>query len=84
MALEYDRSDPEQTRKANLCFEKLMEEFTRHGHGIYRVGIGYMDRLADSYGPVKKEVNRAIKRALDPNGIIAPGKSGIWIEEPSR
>lgn len=77
MPLEYDRSNAEETRRAHACFEKLMDEFTKRGHAIYRTGIGYMDKLADSYGPVKKEVNRAIKQALDPNGIIAPGKSGI-------
>ncbi|MGP6010939.1 FAD-binding oxidoreductase [Pseudomonas aeruginosa] len=77
MPLEYDRGDAEETRRAHACFEKLMDEFARRGHAVYRTGIGYMDKLADSYGPVKKEVNRALKRALDPNGIIAPGKSGI-------
>jgi len=29
--------------------------------------------------PVKRDVERKIKRALDPNGILAPGKSGIRI-----
>ncbi|WPN49687.1 FAD-binding oxidoreductase [Pseudomonas sp. P8_241] len=77
MPLEYDRTDAEETQRAHRCFEKLMDEFAKRGHAVYRTGIGYMDKLADSYGPVKKEVNRAIKRALDPNGILAPGKSGI-------
>jgi len=28
---------------------------------------------------VKRDVDQTLKRALDPNGIIAPGKSGIFI-----
>jgi 4-cresol dehydrogenase (hydroxylating) len=38
-----------------------------------------MDKVADLYGPVKRELDRTLKRALDPNGIFAPGKSGIDI-----
>jgi 4-cresol dehydrogenase (hydroxylating) len=36
-----------------------------------------MDKVAKLYGPVKASVNHKIKKALDPNGILAPGKSGI-------
>jgi len=79
MPLEYDRSDEGETRRAHACFEKLVAEFSCRGHAVYRVGIGYMDKLAEQYGPVKQAVNQAIKRALDPNGIIAPGKSGIYL-----
>lgn len=76
--LLYDRTDPAQMQAAHACFDELLTEFSRHGYGTYRVNTAFMDKVADTYGPVKKEVNRKIKRALDPNGIIAPGKSGIW------
>jgi 4-cresol dehydrogenase (hydroxylating) len=36
-----------------------------------------MDLVAQQYGQVNRAVNAAIKQALDPNHIIAPGKSGI-------
>jgi len=36
-----------------------------------------MDKVADTYGPVQRSINRRLKMALDPNGILAPGKSGI-------
>ena len=38
-----------------------------------------MDQAADLFGPVKRKVDQTLKRALDPNGILAPGKSGIRI-----
>jgi 4-cresol dehydrogenase (hydroxylating) len=38
-----------------------------------------MDAAAETQGPVRRDVNRRIKQALDPNGIIAPGKSGITL-----
>ena len=46
---------------------------------MYRTNTAFMDKVADTYGPVKRKVNQVLKRALDPNGIIAPGKSGIHV-----
>ncbi len=76
--LLYDKTDPEETKRANQCFDELLTEFTARGWGSYRTNTAFMDKVADSYGPVKKDINQKIKRALDPNGIIAPGKSGIY------
>ena len=36
-----------------------------------------MDLVAQQYGETNRAVNAAIKHALDPNHILAPGKSGI-------
>lgn len=75
----YDRSNPEETQRANACFNELLDEFEKQGYGVYRVNTAFQDRVAKTYGPVKRDVERRIKRALDPNGILAPGKSGIRI-----
>ena len=56
-----------------------IDAFAGAGYGLYRTGIGYMDKVAKSYGTAAMAVNRRIKQALDPNGIIAPGKSGIHL-----
>ncbi len=75
----YDRSNEEETRRAHACFSELLDEFEKRGYAVYRVNTAFMDRVANSYGSVKRDVERKIKRALDPNGILAPGKSGIRI-----
>ena len=77
----YDRSDSAQRQKAYDCYKELLEQFSRRGYAVYRTNLAFMDQVADIYGPVKKSVNQRLKRALDPNGIIAPGKSGIHIQE---
>ena len=64
--------------KARSCYSELLDDFAREGYGVYCTNIDFMDKVAKLYGPVKASVNRKIKKALDPNGILAPGKSGIY------
>ncbi|MEO8324814.1 MAG: FAD-binding oxidoreductase [Nitrospirota bacterium] len=73
----YDRTDPEMTKAAYQCFDELITEFSSLGYGSYRTNTAFMDKVADTFGPVQRSVNRTLKKALDPNGILAPGKSGI-------
>ncbi len=79
MPLVFDREDEAWMRRVQQCYGELMDALTAAGFGIYRTSIGYMDQVAMRHGEANLEVNRRIKRALDPAGIIAPGKSGIRI-----
>lgn len=76
----YDRSNPEETERANVCFTELLDEFAKEGYAVYRVNTAFQEKVAEIYGPVKRQVEHAIKQALDPNNILAPGKSGISLE----
>jgi hypothetical protein len=41
----------------------------------------FADQVAGSYnwgGGALRRFNETIKDALDPNGILAPGRNGIW------
>jgi hypothetical protein len=54
------------------------------GYGEYRTHISFMDQVAATYSwndNALAKLNRLLKDSLDPNGILAPGKQGIW---PSR
>lgn len=76
----YDRTSEEETRRADACFSELLDEFEKEGYAVYRVNTRFQERVARSYGPVKRDVEHAIKRALDPNNILAPGRSGIDLD----
>lgn len=73
----FDKNNPQEVLRANACFDELLSAFAEAGYGNYRTNTAFMDKVADSYGPVARNINRKLKAALDPNGILAPGKSGI-------
>jgi 4-cresol dehydrogenase (hydroxylating) len=73
----YDKTDPAQEKAAYECFDELLTVFSAQGYGTYRVNSAFMDKVAHTYDPVQRQVHKTLKKALDPNGILAPGKSGI-------
>lgn len=75
----FDKTNPEEVKAAHACFKEMLAEFSAAGYGNYRANTAFMDAVADTYGPVQRKVFQTLKRALDPNGILAPGKSGIRI-----
>lgn len=76
----YDRSSAEEMQRADKCFAELLDEFEKEGYAVYRVNTRFQERVARSYGPVKRDLEHAIKRALDPNNILAPGRAGIDLD----
>lgn len=77
--LLYDRSNAEEMQRAHECFKEALSANAAAGYGVYRTNTGFMDQAAESYGPAQRAFNKKLKRALDPNGVIAPGKSGIYV-----
>ncbi len=75
--LRFNGADPAETKRAYKCYEELVGAFIRHGWAVNRTNPAFMDKVADSYGPAMRRLNRTIKKALDPNNILAPGKSGV-------
>ena len=78
--LRFDRRKPEEVKRAYRCFDELGKSFAKHGWGVNRSNPAFMEQVADSYGPAMRRLNRTIKKALDPNNILAPGKSGISLD----
>ena len=54
------------------------------GYGEYRSHIDFMDLVADQYdfnNHAQRRFAELIKDAVDPAGILSPGKQGIWPKE---
>ena len=79
--LLYNKDDADMMGRVDAMFRDLVADAAAHRYGEYRTHIDYMDLVAQSYDFNSRallRLNDRVKRALDPHGVIAPGKSGIW------
>ena len=75
----FDASDPEATARAEAAFDEVMTAALGLGGtvtGEHGVGTLKARHLATQLGPDVMEITRAVKAALDPTGILNPGK---WV-----
>jgi 4-cresol dehydrogenase (hydroxylating) len=79
--LFFDTKDEEQTRSAYATYGSLVVELAKAGYPIYRTNIQHMDLVAEQFDfndHAQRRLNERLKDLLDPNGILSPGKQGIW------
>ncbi|KAF8865878.1 glycolate oxidase [Acephala macrosclerotiorum] len=77
----YDRADEDEKRRARGLMREMIAEAAKEGFGEYRTHLLFADQVAQTYGwngGALRKFNETIKDALDPNGILAPGRNGIW------
>jgi glycolate oxidase len=73
----FDGQDSEQVLKAKQAFDDIMVISLELGGtitGEHGVGILKLDLLERELGSLSLDVHRRLKRALDPQGILNPGK----------
>lgn len=71
--LLFDPGVQEETTRAKACWEALFRAGCDAGFVPYRVGIDQMDLVTGRGGACWRLV-RAIKKTVDPKGIMAPGR----------
>lgn len=74
--LYFDRGDSRQVKKAHTCNVKLHEALYKEGYRFYRFDIETMKSFVDQESPFWRTANN-IKKALDPQGIIAPKRYNL-------
>ncbi|TAK50946.1 MAG: FAD-binding oxidoreductase [Gammaproteobacteria bacterium] len=78
------RDNPEANRNAVALMRRVLEVGAQHGWGPYREGTALMDEAMSACSFNDHALLRfleTLKDALDPNGILAAGKSGIWPQQ---
>jgi 4-cresol dehydrogenase (hydroxylating) flavoprotein subunit len=77
----FDKDNAEMLGRVQKFFHSLVNDATARHYGEYRTHIEFMDLVAGTYDfnhQALRRLNERVKNALDPHGILAPGKSGIW------
>jgi 4-cresol dehydrogenase (hydroxylating) len=72
IALTYDRRVSGEDAKAVACYRELTEQLLKRGYPPYRLNVSAMEY--GCAGGHYMDVIRSLKKALDPNGILAPGR----------
>jgi glycolate oxidase len=87
----YDRFNPEHCRKAEQAIREVMEKVVELGGAItgeHGIGLAKSPFLSLQHTPAEIAAMRAIKHALDPNGILAPGQIfepfNVWEHRPIK
>lgn len=74
------------TADLDRTFERtaeMIKETADLGYGEYRGHLEFMDLISDQFDfndHAGRRLNERLKDALDPNGILSPGRQGIWPE----
>jgi (+)-pinoresinol hydroxylase len=80
-SLPVSRLNPDINRRSRAAFERLAQVAAEHGWGEYRSPPFGVDFVMNAYSFNNHALRRfceTIKDAVDPNGIIAAGRGGIW------
>jgi 4-cresol dehydrogenase (hydroxylating) len=75
------KADPEMNRKGLGLLKYLIDLGAKHGFGEYRAAPALQDFIMERYNfnnHAFRTFCEQLKDAVDPNGILAAGRYGIW------
>jgi 4-cresol dehydrogenase (hydroxylating) len=79
--IRYDKTDEAVARSAFALGRRMVSALGRLGYGDSRPHLENMDLAADLHSFNEHAYRRFVERikdAVDPNGILSPGRHGIW------
>jgi 4-cresol dehydrogenase (hydroxylating) len=73
--------DPAENARLRNAIRQLVDLAAKAGFGEYRAAPAYQDLIMSTYSFNNHALLRfheTLKDAIDPNGILSPGRYGIW------
>lgn len=77
----YDRGNRDSREAATKCMRAMIDDAAKQGYGEYRTHLIFQDQVMKTYSwndSALSKLNARLKDALDPAGILAPGRCGVW------
>ncbi|KAI0018965.1 hypothetical protein F4780DRAFT_793775 [Xylariomycetidae sp. FL0641] len=77
----FDRADAGARARALRCLRRMVDDAAAAGYGEYRTHLALQDQVARTYAwndGALLRFHERLKDALDPRGVLAPGRCGIW------
>ena len=74
ISVSFNAEDEKESERAKQCYDAGLKALFELGYPPYRIGIQSMSMLSEYSDQEFWETTRALKKTLDPNGIIAPGR----------
>lgn len=77
----FENGNEEQLTRARALYQAVSEAALRRGYTPYRGHIDNMDDIAGGFSwndGAALRFQEKLKDALDPQGILSPGKQGVW------
>lgn len=77
----YDPRDRTQTAAVFAAYGRMIDALAEEGYLPYRTNLQHMDAVSDKFSFGEHAFRRFVERikdAVDPAGILAPGKQGVW------
>ena len=73
--------DPAKNARSRALFSRIVDRVAEHGWGTYRTAPAFQDQVVSKFSHNDSSLLRfqeKLKDSIDPNGIISPGRYGIW------
>lgn len=73
--------DAERNARSRTLYERLVARCGENGWGCYRTAPAFQDLVVSQYSfndHALLKFQEKLKDGIDPNGIISPGRYGIW------
>jgi len=73
--------DPEKNARSRAIYGQLVQRCGENGWGCYRTSPAFQEQVVSQYSFNDSALLRfqeKLKDSIDPNGIISPGRYGIW------
>ncbi len=73
--------DPAKNARSRALFSRIIDRVGEHKWGTYRTSPAFQEQAVSKFSFNNNSLLRfqeKLKDSIDPNGIIAPGRYGIW------